>query len=88
VLFVALRNRGVNRILRQRSGGRHHDCPGDLWSLDVEANNYRFWATYTLPDRILGFGPGQSAYYFGQLAVCAQPARNCITATNASAWQL
>jgi tetratricopeptide (TPR) repeat protein len=87
MLYVALRNRGVERILREGDleGGTYDLALAENFGpLDVEASNMRTWADlYKTGASFWGLDWGQSAFYFGQLIVVAPNLRDNtnITAT-------
>jgi hypothetical protein len=80
MLFVALRNRGVDRILKDGDleGGTYDLALAERFGpLDVEANNYRLWADlYVTGASFWGLDWAQSAYYFGQVAQFAPSLRD------------
>ena len=75
MLYISLRNRGVEKILNQGEleGGIYDFSQAELFGpLDVEVQNYRNWA------RLYIFGASfwqvdweQAAFYFGQVALVA-----------------
>lgn len=87
MLYVALRNRGVQKILNlaDLEGGTYDLALAERFGLlDVEANNYRLWADlYVTGLSFWGLDWQQSAYYFGQLLLVAPNLRDLsgITAT-------
>ena len=80
MLYVALRNRGVDRILREGDleGGTYDLALAEKFGpLDVEASNMRIWADlYKTGASFWGLDWGQSAYYFGQIIVVAPNLRD------------
>ncbi len=80
MLYVALRNRGVDRILRDGDleGGTYDLALAEKFGpLDVEANNMRTWADlYKTGASFWGLDWGQSAFYFGQIVVVAPNLRD------------
>jgi tetratricopeptide (TPR) repeat protein len=80
MLYVALRNRGVDRILREGDleGGTYDLALAEKFGpLDIEASNMRTWADlYKTGASFWGLDWGQSAYYFGQIIVVAPNLRD------------
>jgi tetratricopeptide (TPR) repeat protein len=72
MLFVALRNRGIDKIAQQHDleGGNYDLTLAERFGpLDVEANNWRGWADlYILGASYWDVDWGQAVYYFSQLA--------------------
>jgi tetratricopeptide (TPR) repeat protein len=87
MLYVALRNRGVDRILRDGDleGGTYDLALAEKFGpLDVEANNMRTWADlYKTGASFWGLDWGQSAYYFGQIIIVAPNLRDNTNVTAA-----
>lgn len=84
MLFVALRNRGVDRIsfLADLEGGTYDLALAERFGpLDTEANNYRDWAEmYIRGASYWNVDWAQAVYYFSQLASSAP------NLTDASGW--
>ena len=84
ILFVALRNRGVERIslLADLEGGTYDLALAERFGpLDAEANNYRDWAEmYIRGASYWGVDWAQAVYYFSQLSLSAP------SLTDASGW--
>lgn len=80
MLYVALRNRGVERILREGDleGGTYDLALAEKFGLlDIEASNMRIWADlYKTGASFWGLDWGQSAYYFGQIIIVAPNLRD------------
>lgn len=74
-LYIALRNRGVDKILQQGDlGGGSYDLAlaEQFGPLDAEANYARGWARlYEYGSAFWGADPAAAVYYFGQLAAAA-----------------
>jgi len=72
MLFVALRNRGIDKIANQRDleGGNYDLTLAERFGpLDAEANNWREWADlYIRGASYWDVDWGQAVYYFSQLA--------------------
>jgi tetratricopeptide (TPR) repeat protein len=72
MLFVALRNRGIDKIAQQHDleGGNYDLTLAERFGpLDAEANNWRGWADlYILGASYWDVDWGQAVYYFSQLA--------------------
>lgn len=72
MLFVALRNRGIEKISQQHDleGGNYDLTLAERFGpLDVEANNWREWADlYIRGASFWNVDWGQAVYYFSQLA--------------------
>ena len=87
MLYVALRNRGVEKILNQADleGGTYDLALAEKFGpLDTEANNYRLWADlYVTGVSFWELDWGQASYYFGQITLVAPNLRDSsnITAT-------
>lgn len=86
MLYVALRNRGVQRILSESDleGGTYDLALAERFGpLDVEASNNRTWANlYVTGASFWGLDWSQAIFYFGQLL---QVAPNLRDATNMTA---
>lgn len=70
LMYLALRNRGIQKILNGELEGGIYDfnLAENFGPLDNEANNYRAWARlYLLGNAFWGAYPEQAAYYYGQL---------------------
>lgn len=70
LMYLALRNRGVEKILSGELEGGIYDftLAEKFGPLDNEANNYWGWARlYLLGNAFWGAYPEQAAYYYGQL---------------------
>jgi hypothetical protein len=84
MLFVALRNRGVDRIsiLADLEGGTYDLALAERFGpLDAEANNYRDWAEmYIRGASYWNVDWEQAVYYFSQLSLSAP------NLTDASGW--
>lgn len=80
MLYVALRNRGVDKILNQADleGGTYDLALAERFGpLDVEARNYREWADfYAKGVSFWELDWTQAAFYFGQLIVPAPNLRD------------
>jgi len=72
MLFVALRNRGIDKIAQQRDleGGNYDLTLAERFGpLDAEANNWREWADlYIRGASFWDVDWGQAVYYFSQVA--------------------
>ena len=92
MLYVALRNRGVDRILREGDleGGTYDLALAEKFGpLDVEANNMRTWADlYKTGASFWGLDWGQSAYYFGQIIIVAPNLRDNTNMTAAERFRI
>jgi hypothetical protein len=92
MLYVALRNRGVDRILREGDleGGTYDLALAERFGpLDVEARNMRTWADlYKTGASFWGLDWGQSAYYFGQIIVVAPNLRDNTNMTAAERFRI
>jgi tetratricopeptide (TPR) repeat protein len=92
MLYVALRNRGVDRILREGDleGGTYDLALAEKFGpLDVEASNMRTWADlYKTGASFWGLDWGQSAYYFGQIIVVAPNLRDNTNMTAAERFRI
>jgi tetratricopeptide (TPR) repeat protein len=92
MLYVALRNRGVDRILRDGDleGGTYDLALAEKFGpLDVEANNMRTWADlYKTGASFWGLDWGQSAFYFGQIVVVAPNLRDNTNMTAAERFRI
>jgi len=75
MIYVALRNRGVDKILNRGDleGGIYDFTLAETFGpLDGEAENYRTWARlYLLGNAYWGAYPEDAAYYYGQLVAAA-----------------
>jgi hypothetical protein len=70
LMYLALRNRGIEKILNgELEGGIYDFARAEKFGpLDNEANNYRTWARlYLLGNAFWGAYPEQAAYYYGQV---------------------
>jgi tetratricopeptide (TPR) repeat protein len=80
LLYVALRNRGVYRILNEADleGGTYDLALAERFGpLDVEASNMRTWADwYVTGVSFWGLDWGQAAFFFGQLIPVAPNLRD------------
>jgi tetratricopeptide (TPR) repeat protein len=80
MLYVALRNRGVEKILNQADleGGTYDLALAERFGpLDVEAQNYRTWADlYVTGASFWELDWSQATYYFGQLLLVAPNLRD------------
>jgi tetratricopeptide (TPR) repeat protein len=80
MLYVALRNRGVEKILNHADleGGTYDLALAEKFGpLDTEANNYRFWADlYVTGVSFWELDWGQASYYFGQITLVAPNLRD------------
>lgn len=80
MLYVALRNRGVERILREGDleGGTYDLALAEKFGpLDIEASNMRTWADlYKTGASFWGLDWGQATFYFGQIIVVAPNLRD------------
>jgi tetratricopeptide (TPR) repeat protein len=92
MLYVALRNRGVDRILREGDleGGTYDLALAEKFGpLDVEASNMRTWADlYKTGASFWGLDWGQSAFYFGQIVVVAPNLRDNTNLTAAERFRI
>ena len=92
MLYVALRNRGVDRILREGDleGGTYDLALAEKFGpLDVEASNMRTWADlYKTGASFWGLDWGQSVYYFGQIIVVAPNLRDNTNMTAAERYRI
>ena len=88
MLFVALRNRGVDKIARQADleGGTYDLALAERFGpLDVEARNWRDWAIlYVRGASFWDVDWAQAVYYFGQLV---QIAPNLLDRSGYTAWE-
>ncbi|HAY85404.1 MAG TPA: hypothetical protein DCY42_10925 [Chloroflexi bacterium] len=74
LIFVSLRNRGIQKILNKDLEGGIYDflLAEQFGPLDGETENYRNWARlYLLGNAFWGAYPEQAAYYYGQLVSAA-----------------
>jgi tetratricopeptide (TPR) repeat protein len=74
LIFLCLRNRGVEKILNGDLEGGIYDflLAEQFGPLDGETENYRNWARlYLLGNAFWGAYPEQAAYYYGQLVSAA-----------------
>ncbi|RMF49026.1 MAG: hypothetical protein D6755_02945 [Anaerolineae bacterium] len=80
MLYIALRNRGVQKILQQADleGGTYDLALAERFGpLDAEAKNYRIWVSlYVTGASFWEIDWGQAAYYFGQVAPLAPNLRD------------
>jgi tetratricopeptide (TPR) repeat protein len=80
MLYVALRNRGVDKILNQADleGGTYDLALAERFGpLDVEASNYRTWADlYLTGASFWMLDWAQASYYFSQLVLVAPNLRD------------
>jgi tetratricopeptide (TPR) repeat protein len=85
MLYVALRNRGVQKILNDADleGGTYDLALAESFGpLDVEATNYRSWADlYVTGASFWEIDWQQAAYYFGQLLQVAPNLRDASNMT-------
>jgi hypothetical protein len=92
MLYVALRNRGVDRILREGDleGGTYDLALAEKFGpLDVEASNMRTWADlYKTGASFWGLDWGQSSFYFGQIVVVAPNLRDNTNMTAAERFRI
>jgi tetratricopeptide (TPR) repeat protein len=92
MLYVALRNRGVDRILRDGDleGGTYDLALAEKFGpLDIEASNMRTWADlYKTGASFWGLDWGQSAYYFGQIIIVAPNLRDNTNMTAAERFRI
>lgn len=92
MLYVALRNRGVDRILRDGDleGGTYDLALAEKFGpLDIEASNMRTWADlYKTGASFWGLDWGQSAYYFGQIIIVAPNLRDNTNVTAAERFRI
>jgi len=88
MLFVALRNRGVDKIARlaDLEGGTYDLALAERFGpLDVEARNWRDWATlYVRGASFWDVDWAQAVYYFSQLV---QIAPNLVDGSGYTAWE-
>jgi tetratricopeptide (TPR) repeat protein len=88
MLFVALRNRGIDKIARQADleGGTYDLALAERFGpLDVEARNWRDWAIlYVRGASFWDVDWEQAAYYFSQLA---QIAPNLVDGSGYTSWE-
>lgn len=88
MLFVALRNRGVDKIARQADleGGTYDLALAERFGpLDVEARNWRDWATlYVRGASFWDVDWAQAVYYFSQLVLIAP---NLVDGSGYTAWE-
>ena len=92
MFYVALRNRGVERILREGDleGGTYDLALAEKFGpLDVEASNMRTWADlYKTGASFWGLDWGQSTFYFGQIIVVAPNLRDNTNMTAAERFRI
>jgi tetratricopeptide (TPR) repeat protein len=92
MLYVALRNRGVERILAESDleGGTYDLALAERFGpLDVEADNYRTWANlYVTGASFWGLDWEQAIFYFGQLLQVAPNLRDATTLTASERYRL
>lgn len=88
MLFIALRNRGVDKIARQADleGGTYDLALSERFGpLDVEARNWRDWATlYVRGASFWDVDWAQAVYYFSQLVLIAP---NLMDGSGYTAWE-
>jgi tetratricopeptide (TPR) repeat protein len=92
MFYVALRNRGVERILREGDleGGTYDLALAEKFGpLDVEASNMRTWADlYKTGASFWGLDWGQATFYFGQIIVVAPNLRDNTNMTAAERFRI
>ena len=92
MLYVALRNRGVQRILREGDleGGTYDLALAEKFGpLDIEASNMRTWADlYKTGASFWGLDWGQATFYFGQIIVVAPNLRDNTNMTAAERFRI
>jgi tetratricopeptide (TPR) repeat protein len=92
MLYVALRNRGVDRILREGDleGGTYDLALAEKFGpLDIEASNMRTWADlYKTGASFWGLDWGQAAFYFGQVVVVTPNLRDNTNMTAAERFRI
>jgi tetratricopeptide (TPR) repeat protein len=92
MLYVALRNRGVEKILNQADleGGTYDLALAERFGpLDVEASNYRQWADlYVTGVSFWELDWAQASYYFGQLIIPAPNLRDSTGTTATERYRL
>jgi len=92
MLYVALRNRGVQRILGESDleGGTYDLALAERFGpLDYEASNYRTWANlYVTGASFWGLDWQQAIFYFGQLLQVAPNLRDATTMTATERYRL
>jgi tetratricopeptide (TPR) repeat protein len=92
MLYVALRNRGVQRILQESDleGGTYDLALAERFGpLDYEASNYRTWANlYVTGASFWGLDWQQAIFYFGQLLQVAPNLRDATTLTATERYRL
>lgn len=92
MLYVALRNRGVDRILvdGDLEGGTYDLALAEKFGpLDIEASNMRTWADlYKTGASFWGLDWGQSVFYFGQIVVVAPNLRDNTNLTAAERFRI
>ena len=80
MLYIALRNRGVDRILKEGDleGGTYDLALAEKFGpLDIEASNMRIWSDlYVTGASFWGLDWAQAVYYFGQLLAIAPNIRD------------
>jgi tetratricopeptide (TPR) repeat protein len=80
MFYVALRNRGVSRILNDGDleGGTYDLAVAERFGpLDIEASNYRTWADlYVTGASFWELDWGQAAFYFGEILAVAPNLRD------------
>lgn len=80
MLYIALRNRGVDRILKEGDleGGTYDLALAEKFGpLDIEASNMRIWSDlYVTGASFWGLDWSQAVYYFGQLLAIAPNIRD------------
>jgi tetratricopeptide (TPR) repeat protein len=92
MLYVALRNRGVQRILSESDleGGTYDLALAERFGpLDYEASNYRDWANlYVTGASFWGLDWQQALFYFEQLLQVAPNLRDATTLTASERYRL
>jgi tetratricopeptide (TPR) repeat protein len=92
MLYVALRNRGVQRILSEGDleGGTYDLALAERFGpLDVEASNMRTWADlYVTGASFWGLDWSQAVYYFGQLLLVGPNLRDSTNLTATERFRL
>lgn len=92
MLYVALRNRGVDKILNQADleGGTYDLALAERFGpLDVEASNYRTWADlYLTGASFWMLDWAQASYYFSQLVLVAPNLRDNSNMTAAERFRI
>lgn len=92
MMYVALRNRGVQRILQEADleGGTYDLALAERFGpLDYEASNYRTWANlYVTGASFWGLNWPEAINYFGQLLQVAPNLRDATTMTAGERYRL